>query len=87
MAKVIKKTTPPAVPVVEYVLTLSEDEAQTLADALSKFGGNPNESRRKHILTIVDALCSVDVNYKYPVSDLVRNGNSLYFTYGEGKLW
>lgn len=89
MASAIKKITPPAVPVVEYVLTLSKDEAQTLADVLSKFGGNPYQSRRKHIHTLVAALGSVDVVYKYPVSDLVRNGDgdALYFTYGDGKLW
>ena len=52
-----------------YELILSQDEAQALADILSKVGGNPDTSRRKFANAIFVALRHVGVEYGGGVHD------------------
>lgn len=45
------------------LLALSPDEAQFLADVLSKVGGNPKTTRRCHVEPVLDALDTVGYRY------------------------
>lgn len=45
------------------LLELEPDEAQFLADVLSKVGGHVHTSRRRHADSIRGALLGVDVDY------------------------
>jgi hypothetical protein len=72
MASVTTKTVPPIVPVVEYVLTLSEKEAQTVFALIGRATGSTEYSKRKYSDRIYYALengysSSVLVNSVFPL--------------------
>jgi len=46
-----------------YTLTLSAEEAQTLADLLAKIGGSHQRSRRKHTAAISQALSAAGIRF------------------------
>jgi hypothetical protein len=71
MATVTKNTLPPIVPVVEYMLTLSEKEAQTVFALVGRATGTQEYSRRKYADSIYYAL----ETYLRPYngSDLIGN--------------
>lgn len=57
------KNPPPQTPPPTYTLELSQEEAQTLADVLSRVGGSMTDSRRRHTQAILDTLGDVGVNF------------------------
>lgn len=59
-------------------LTLTHDEAQTLADVMAAVGGSPDRSRRKYTQAILDALNNLGIKYQYPVKPDF-SGSSLHF--------
>ena len=72
MASVTTKTVPPIiVPVVEYVLTLNEKEAQTVFALVGRATGSTEYSRRKYSDRIYHALETYIQPYKG--SDLKGN--------------
>ena len=56
-----------------YILTLTQDEANTLASILSRIGGNSELSPRKHADSISRALRSVGVNYRRTPEDALHS--------------
>ena len=58
MANLRVETIPPVVPIREFVLRLSEDEARVLIDILGRVGGKPDRTRRKYSEPIRDLLVS-----------------------------
>lgn len=86
MAKAEKKLipVPPAQQPFEVMLTLNEQEAQTLADILAKVGGVPETTRRRHASAIAGALEEAGVRFHYTqfscgAPDLHVQGNGLWF--------
>lgn len=61
------------------LLALSPDEAQFLADVLSKVGGNPATTRRYHVEPVLEALYTVGYRY-YSENERLRDYEGrLYF--------
>ena len=56
MAKLKVETIPPVVPVKEFILRMSEEEAEAVIAVLGRVGGNPDTSRRKNIQKVYDLL-------------------------------
>lgn len=62
-------------PVVE--LTLTEEEAQVMADTMAAVGGCPRSSYRKHTQALVDALRDAGIRWRSP-SLIGQRGNIYY---------
>ncbi len=69
----------PVKPIKQVTLTLTEAEAQTLADILGMIGGHPLTTRRKYAESISDALHSVGFDNQSP-SDVCDERRRIYFT-------
>jgi len=57
-----------------YRLDLTEEEAQFLADVLSKVGGNVDLSRRRYERSIKGALEKADIKWNYAARDMRGTG-------------
>lgn len=62
-----------------YSLTLSEQEAQALVDVLSKIGGDPYCSSRKHTQAVLDALMGEGFYWRKSVFTKPDGEVGLYF--------
>lgn len=58
-------------------IRLNQEEVQTLADLLSRVGGNMYSSRRKHSQALLNAL--TDAGFPYENSTDLADSNSIYF--------
>ncbi len=64
------------------ILSMSEKEAQTLAILLSRVGGDPTGSRRKHADSLRDALYVTGFNYSTDEPDVKGD---IWFTEGRDR--
>jgi hypothetical protein len=78
MAKATRKEIP-VVPVVEYTLVLSQEEAEVIRDISYKVGGYPSETRRGLVDAIRSALHGAGIGYDYGTSDMEFEYNALTF--------
>lgn len=83
MAKLEVRTTPPVVPVEEFILTLSRAEAEVVLILVGQVTGSPNHSRRGYADNVYHALsekvgfvCHTDLNKDFYFSNVV--GLSIY---------
>jgi len=61
-------------------LSLTEDEAKTLADILSCIGGSPSTTRRRFTQSIANALADAGYTYNFEeITDLSPNAKVIYF--------
>jgi len=76
MAKITTKIEKEVVQVEYYQLTLSKEEAETLAVVCSLVGGCPTYSPRKHTDSITKALKSKNIfYYNTQARELLNNSN------------
>lgn len=81
IAKKIVLPLPPVVPKYNVVLTLDKNEAETLLALTSKVGGAPEETRRRFVDGIRQALILADVQQVN--AHTLANCGSIWFTYEE----
>lgn len=60
-----------------FVLELSKEEAQLIADIFGYVGGDPKKSRRKLVDNIYNALSSVRILTQHNATDVAFIGSSI----------